>query len=495
MSAVGGHALGDTLSVLDAASDEPDRLALLTDGTARTFSDVASRVERRVAGLAAAGLLDPRGERPVSLDAHPSLDVLETVLALLHAGTPFLPLHPRLTPPEKQQLEALAGAVRVSPSALPVSAAALKPRLAFDPERIAALVATSGSTGTPRLARLSHRALLAGAHASAAHLGVTDDDRTLLALPLGHVGGLMTFVRALVGRRTLVPFDPGASLLARLPELSEALVEHRVTQLSVVPALLDRLLAPEVGLVPGSLRAVLVGGAACSRPLLVRAHERGLPVLTTYGLTEACAQVATRRYAEREEPPPPEGAPATIGVALPGVELRVVDGVAELRSRTLFSGYVGQPASDPTGGWFRTGDRAFVTPEGELVLRGRVSDVIITGGENVDPAEVEAALEGLPGIAEACVLGLPDPTFGETVGVLFVPSGPASTPEEWLAELQARVARYKLPRRWLAVRELPKLPSGKLDRRTARERHGTDVAGLPLRWFSELEPVNPPHAK
>jgi O-succinylbenzoic acid--CoA ligase len=474
-----GSTLGTTLSVFDAARDEPARLGLVTDTVTLTFAELATRVERRLSALSAAGLLDPNGERPVSFDAHPSLEVLETVLALLHAGTTFIPLHPRLTEPEKQLLEARAGAVRVTPTdlATPPSPGAIPAW--SDPERIAALVATSGSTGTPRLARLSHRALLAGAHASAAHLGTEDDDRALLALPLAHVGGLMTFVRSLVGRRPLVMFDPGVSLLARLPALSRALVEHRVTQLSLVPTLLDRLLAPDTGFVAGSLRVVLLGGAACSRALLLRAHERELPVLTTYGLTEACAQVATRRYAERYDPPPPEGAPLTIGVALPGVGLRSIDGVVEIGGPTLFSGYAGDPTSDPTGGWFRTGDRGDITPEGELVLRGRVSDVIITGGENVDPVEVEAALETLPGVREACVFGLRDATFGETIAIVFVPNGAPPKPEELLAELQDRLARYKLPRRWLAVPELPRLPSGKLDRRGARERYATLVAGMP----------------
>jgi acyl-CoA synthetase (AMP-forming)/AMP-acid ligase II len=251
-------------------------------------------------------------------------------------------------------------------------------------------------------------------------------------------------------------------------------VEHRVTQLSLVPALLDRLLSTEIVLAPGSLRAVLVGGAPCSYRVLALAHERGLPVLTTYGLTEACAQVATRRYAERHRAPSPDGAP--VGVALPGVGLRIVDGVVELRGPTLFSGYAGEPATDPAGVWFRTGDRGALTPEGELTILGRLTDVIITGGENVDPLEVEAALERLPGVLEACVLGVPDPTFGETVGVLFVPKEPAPKPENLLIDLQDRLARYKLPRRWLAVPELPRLPSGKLDRRRARERHHAHVA-------------------
>jgi O-succinylbenzoic acid--CoA ligase len=483
-----GPALGGTLSVLDAARDAPDRLALIADGTAITFAELAARVEGRLAALAGAGLLDPRGERPVSLDAHPSADVVVTVLALLHAGTPFLPLHPRLTAPEQAALEERTGAVRVAPGDLPSGAPAAALSAVTEGERIAALIATSGSSGSPRVARLSHRALLASARASTAHIGVEEADRMLLALPLAHVGGLMVLVRTLVARRTLVLFDPGPSLLGRLPALARALVEQRITQLSVVPAVLDRLLEPEVGLVPGSLRVVLVGGAACSPRVLSRAHERGLPVLTTYGLTEACAQVATRPYAERHAPPR-DGAPSAVGVPLPGVELRAVEGVVELRGPSLFSGYAGEPGSDPAGAWFRTGDRGVVTPQGELVIHGRAGDLIITGGENVDPVEIEAALESLPDVAEACVLGLPDPTFGESIGVVFVPARPAAKPENVLIDLQSTLARHKLPRRWLAVGALPKLPSGKLDRRRVRERHQADLAGMPVQM---LAPVRAP---
>jgi o-succinylbenzoate---CoA ligase len=471
--------LGDTLSVLDAARDAPARLALVTDSGELTFAELAARVESRAAALAAAGLLDDDGERPVSFDAHPSLDVVVTVLALLHAGTPAFPLHPRLTEPEKVALEARAGAMRLDAASLPPSTSSGVVRSAVsDPERIAALIATSGSTGTPRIARLSHRALVASAHASTLHIGVADDDRMLLALPLAHVGGLMVLVRTLAARRTLVLFDPGPSLLGRLPALAEALVRRRITQLSLVPTVLDRLLEPDVGLVPGSLRVLLVGGAPSSPRLLARAHERGLPVLTTYGLTEACAQVATRPYADRHRSPA-DVKDGAVGVPLSGVKLRIVDGVVELGGPTLFSGYVGEPGSEPSGGWLRTGDHGIITPQGELALHGRASDLIITGGENVDPVEVELALEALSGVAEACVLGLPDTTFGESIAVAFVPRGPAPKPEHLLIGLQSKLARHKLPRRWLAVDALPKLPSGKLDRRRVRERYQGELAGAP----------------
>jgi acyl-CoA synthetase (AMP-forming)/AMP-acid ligase II len=131
----------------------------------------------------------------------------------------------------------------------------------------------------------------------------------------------------------------------------------------------------------------------------------------------------------------------------------------------LFSGYAGVPESDPAGGWFRTGDRANVTAQGELVLHGRVSDVIITGGENVDPIEVEAALEALPGVAEACVVGLPDATFGEIVAAAYVPRAMPLDQDSVLRDLRTRLAPHKLPRVLVAVAAFARLRSGKIDRR------------------------------
>jgi O-succinylbenzoic acid--CoA ligase len=379
-------------------------------------------------------------------------------------------LHPRSTELERAELIARAGAL------VPHAAQGAARSLSEQPipvERIAALVPTSGTTGTPRLARLSHGALGAAASASALHLGV-EDDRWLMALPLAHVGGLMILVRSLVARMTVVLFDAGGPLLSNLERLKACLVEQKVTLLSVVPAVLDRLLSSPGGWQPPeSLRAVLVGGQGCPVSLLERAHAARVPVLTTYGLTETCAQVATRRYSERWDPPPANTFVPS-GIPLPGVEIRVRqhDGVLEVRTPSLFSGYAGEPGSDPRGDWFATRDRGSIDTRGEVSVLGRVGDVIVSGGENIDPVEVELALGALPGVESACVLGMPDPTFGEVVTALLViaPGGPR-TLEELDGPLRARLAPYKLPRRLVLVPELPLLASGKLDRKAARLRH------------------------
>ena len=185
-----------TLSIFDAARDEPERVAVIAGSLELSFRELAVRVERRLDVLRAAGALDPKGERPVSVIARPTLDTVETLLALFAAGTPALLLHGRASHSECESLRARANALAAPPDAAPPETRDFcePPPADFDPERIAALVATSGSTGEPRLARLSHRAFLANARAMGAHYGV-EDDRWLLALPLAHIGGLGMLAR------------------------------------------------------------------------------------------------------------------------------------------------------------------------------------------------------------------------------------------------------------------------------------------------------------
>jgi O-succinylbenzoic acid--CoA ligase len=344
------------------------------------------------------------------------------------------------------------------------------PLARFDAERIAALVPTSGSTGTPRIVRLSHRAFLAAAAASAENLGI-QRDRWLLALPLAHVGGLGAVARSLVNRRAVILFEPQRSLLAELPAFVACGEAHGATLVSLVPTILDRLLAPPVAWrPPASLRAVLLGGAAIPRALVRRARAAAIPVLPTYGMTESCAQIATGRYTSRLEPVSAGHDLFPSGPPLPGSEVRIAGGVLEVRSASLFSGYLGEPATDPRRGWFRTNDRAIQSGEDELIVLGRASDLIITGGENVDPLEVEAALESLPGIERAFVFGTPDPTFGEVVTARLVTHSAPPSVRDLAALLGERLASYKLPRLVEPVAELPLTPAGKLDRRAARSR-------------------------
>ncbi|HET7541398.1 MAG TPA: AMP-binding protein, partial [Polyangiaceae bacterium] len=337
-------------------------------------------------------------------------------------------------------------------------------------ERALVYVPSSGSTGRPKLVELSRRAWLALCRADAERVPPQPDDRALLCLPLSHVGGLSVVARALFARRCCVAFRAGSGgLLGSLPELGQCLVEQRITLVSLVPALLARLLreAPELAS-QAPLRAILLGGQACSDELFRAARERALPVLTSYGLTEACSQVSTLAF------PPPSRAPLKQGVVgvgqpLPGVEIRIVRGLIEVRGATLFSGYLGQPPALSSDGFFSTGDRGELDPELGLFVFGRESELIISAGENVDPSEVEHALLACDGVEAALVFGVPDPEFGERVAAVLEMRAQVSLDEGALfAALDQRLASFKQPRTLCCLDTLPRLSSGKLDRAQIR---------------------------
>jgi O-succinylbenzoic acid--CoA ligase len=458
-----------TLSIFDAAAQVPDAEALVCDGVRLTFSGLAARVRARGAEFLRLGVR-PLDGRPVALLADGSLAMFEYLYWLFALGVPVLPIHPRLTPPERQCLLDLSGAqVCIDPShadAVAVGLAEASPGPRIAEQHALAFVASSGSTGTPKLVELSRRAFLALARADARRVAPMASDRALLCLPLSHVGGLSVVIRSLAARRCCVVFRPGpAGLLGSAPELAQILVSERITLLSLVPAVLARLLRGDArALGSGRLRAVLLGGQACSTELFANARENGLPVLSSYGLTETCSQVSTLSF------PPPKQVPSKAGVVgvgfpLDDVELRVVRGLIEVRGPTLFSGYVGRPAPFDESGFFNTGDRGEFDPELGLFVFGRASELIISGGENIDPSEVEQALLACGGLTAACVFGVPDAEFGERVAAAIEPMRPADfEPQVLFSALDQRLAPFKQPRAFCQIEELPRLASGKLDR-------------------------------
>jgi O-succinylbenzoic acid--CoA ligase len=388
--------------------------------------------------------------------------------AALATGTPLVLMHPRATEVEREHLLEATGA-RPAPGLLAHGSLELP---SVPEESTLAILPTSGSTGIPRLVKLSRRALVASAHASARNLGWEQGDRWLLCLPLSHTGGLSIVTRCLVARKTAVLFEPGAAgTLSRLGALQELLAG--VTLASLVPSVLSALL--EAGFkAPSALRAVLLGGAGCSPELARRAQAAGVPLLTSYGLTETGSQVVTRRYADRYEPLPVRRGVVSSGHPLPGVTLRLEGETISISAGSLLSGYVGNtaPAVDARG-FFVTSDRGELGDDGELYVRGRIDDVIISGGENVDPLEVEAALLSLPGVRGACVFGTPSEQFGEVVTAVLVTDDPALAQYGPLAELlSGLLARHKVPRRVVRADELPLGTSGKVDRRACRVRFG-----------------------
>jgi O-succinylbenzoic acid--CoA ligase len=426
-------ALSDPLSITAAAREAGGRTALLIGAQRYTFAELAELARARMARLA------PQPARPFALVATNTLDTALTLYALLEARVPVLMLHPRLTEAERQaEIELTAQAA----GALPADAAAI--------------LYTSGTSGRARGAVLTRAALLASAQASAANLGWQDDELWLAAMPIARVGGLSILTRSLIARRA-VALAPGFDA-ATLPAV---IAQQRVTILSLVPTMLALLLdAHPQWTAPPQLRVILLGGAAAPPRLLERAAARRLPIVITYGCTETCSQVVATPYAHRFS-----SARLGAGRVLAGAQLRLRDGYIEVRGPMRMAGYLGEAPLAPDA-WFDTGDLGELDADGNLHVRARQGDLIVSSGENVYPAEVERVLEGCPGIAAAAVFGLPDETWGQIVAAALVADGEAPSAAALAEFMATRLARHKQPRRIVYVAALPLTAGGKLDRAT-----------------------------
>ena len=337
--------------------------------------------------------------------------------------------------------------------------------------RTSAVLFTSGTSGRPKGIALPARVLVASAHASAEVLPFARRERWLLAMTPAHVGGLSILTRSLLARKTVVvveTFDAAAALAT--------IAQHGVTRISVVPAMLDALLAEDRPNRLRRLNAVIVGGAACPRALLERCAARGVRARTTFGLTETCSQVTLQRHDATVRVADDAGAP------LPGIDVQIVADElgAEGEGRILVRGPIlgipmtrSRPAPD---GWLDTGDRGRLLSDGTLVVLGRGADMIVTGGENVAPAEVERALEACAGVRQALVFGVPDRRYGQVVAAALVADGTLDTHHVAL-RIADRLASFKRPRRVVVVTAIPRTPGGKPDR-----------AGAAARLAKELRP-------
>ena len=458
-----------SLSVHEAAVDCPDGIALDVGGEVVTFRELAKQVSLRAALVrkATEGL---SCDEPVALVGASDQATLETVYALVTMGRPVLLVHPRLTEAERNAvLESIQPARVLVAELSPVDQA---PSPVFEPvddSRCLAILMTSGTTGRHKGVVLSRRAFLASARASEKNMRLSRNDRWLLGLPIAHVGGLSILTRSLLARSTVVvPKEITLGQRLDADGLARVMDDARVTLASLVPTQLEWLLARDPPWrAPPHLRAVLLGGAAARPALLDRAADRGVPVLTTYGLTEACSQVTTQIVGTINRGELGSGPP------IAGVEVRTSGGVIEVRGPTLFGGYVPAPAEPvfSADGWFATNDLGHFDASGNLHVVGRRSELVITGGENVHPVEVETIIELCPGIAAACAFGVPDDTWGEILAVAVVgaPDGPPSD-MELAAFVRARLSPHRRPRRVAVLDGLAVTPLGKLDRVGTRVR-------------------------
>ena len=331
----------------------------------------------------------------------------------------------------------------------------------------ALIVYTSGTTGRPKGAVLSHANLLAATESLALAWQWTPEDRLVLALPLFHVHGLCAglFGSLAAGAPVVVLPRFGAG------EVLDAAADHRGTMFFGVPTMYHRLLASGRVSELARLRLSVSGSAALAPSLWeeIRA-ESGVAVLERYGMTETQLTVSNPLRGERR--------PGTVGFPLPGVEIRIDpqegdggpgegegEGQLLVRGPTVFSGYWERKAADEAAfvdGWFRTGDVVAEDADGYLAIRGRRTDLIISGGYNVYPAEVEEVLLGHPGVAEVAVTGTPSTEWGQQVTAWVVAAGPPPGVEELLAYAAPLLADYKRPRAVRFVGTLPRNALGKV---------------------------------
>ncbi|MCF0252759.1 MAG: long-chain fatty acid--CoA ligase [Duodenibacillus sp.] len=426
----------DEFSIARAARERPDAVFVRAGERDITFAEVAAMAASRLGQIER-----PRPGRPYMLRAAADLDTLVTVCALLEARIPMALVHAGLTAPERQVLEDIVNGIE-------------------DPLQPGdcAIIFTSGTTGRPKPAVLTRSALLASAASSNGKLPLAPGDVWLWSLSPARIGGFSIVTRSLASRSALAvasKFSP-RDFVRRMDGMG-------VTVASLVPTMLIKLLDEEPEWRPSpALRAILVGGAALTPALRRRALERGIPVMTTYGMTETCSNVVLTPYEQRMEPV--EGA----GTVNDGAEVKFVDGRILVRGPMRMRGYWGQEPLAPRD-WFDTGDMGYRDAGGVVHMQQRRTDLILTGGENVYPSEVEAALEDMPGVKTALVLGLPDAVWGAIVTALIVPAagGPAVTPQALAGFLRPRLARYKSPRRFALVGQLPVTAGGKPDRSAA----------------------------
>lgn len=456
-----------------------------------TYADLDERVGRASAGLRAFGV---REGEPVGVLAGNGVPLAMFAHAIPRAGALFMPHNARLSAAEiafqlrdsrartlvtteeyltvAQEAAAQAGvAVVEAEDSRWEAEAPLAGSEAIAPETPHSVIYTSGTTGRPKGAVLTHGNFYWSAVASAANLGVEDDDRWLACLPLFHVGGLSILLRSAIYGTTAVVherFDERA--------VNRALRDQGITLLSVVATMLSRMFEADGEGYPPTVRSVLLGGGPAPRPLLEEAVRRGLPVLQTYGLTETASQVATLAPVDALRKLGSAGLPllsSTVRIEVDGGEAEPGEvGEIVVAGPTVCAGYLHRPDASAEAirdGWLHTGDLGYVDDEGYLYVADRRDDLVISGGENVYPAEVESAILAFPGIAECAVVGLPDARWGQVVTAVVVPTGDGVDVEALTEHLRGVLAGYKVPRRVEVRREpLPRTASGKVQRHLVR---------------------------
>ncbi len=472
------------------ARQSPDNLALSFEGETWSFAELD-----RWASAVADQLLDlglESGDR-IGLLAANSPGYVFLIHGAMRAGVTLVPLNTRLTVIEiQQQVERAQIQLLIYDRKFDMQAtdvAARKDGLRVQrllelvettddhldrvqkhpipADQLQNIIFTSGTTGQPKGALLTYGNFVNNALASANHLGHHESDRWLLAMPLFHVGGLAILMRSVVCGFAVElhnRFDPRF--------VNDRINSGQVTIISVVSTMLQRMLdACDETSYPESLRTVLLGGGPAPRTLVEECVRRGIPVAPSYGMTETCSQVATLLPAEAACKPRSSGRP------LPGVEFRIdsqvnqpaTGGAGEIlvRGPVVINHYLdGDGAASFEDSWFRTGDIGWLDEDGYLYVLDRRDDLIISGGENIYPAEVEAVLVEHPAVVEAAVVPREDADWGQVpVAFLVLADGVEVANMDLNEYCRSRLASYRTPRDFVVVDELPRNSGGKILRR------------------------------
>ena len=421
----------------------PERTALVTEASSVTYAELEAEATWVARRLAAYGV---RRDAVAALTMHPRREEVVLLHALMKLGAVALPLSPRLTEAERAAvLAAERPAVDLNDAAELTQTEADLPLLGeHDMADLQCRILTSGTSGEPRPVGLTYGNFLFSAMGSAFNIGVDPSDRWVCCLPLSHVAGLSIVIRSVIYGTSAVLLDGFDT-----EQVANTLVSGDISVLSLVPTQLIRLLEADADL--SAPRAILIGGGPVPSDALRAALGRGATVVQTYGMTETCSQVTTL---------PPEDAERKVGSAgrpLLTTHVRIEDGEILVQGPTV------APGCYESDGWLHTGDLGHIDEEGFLYVTGRNSEVIVTGGENVMPAEVEAVLIAHPAVADAAVVGRPDPEWQEMVCALVVlREGAQARDEEIRSHCSSSLAPYKVPKRVDFVESLPRTASGKL---------------------------------
>ena len=477
------------------AAGLPDMVAVSIDDRRVTYAELDARAVDTAVRLRERGI--GAGDR-VAVLFNNGLHFVVMLHALIKLGAILVPLNTRLTAAEiAWQLDDVRAKLLIFDAANEVKAgeievgmplpqvwadevvgevAARMPLLQerrIDLDATLCIIYTSGTTGKPKGVMLTYGNFWWGAVGSAFNLGTHTDDVWLAVLPFFHVGGLAILLRSVIyGVGVIIHerFDPEA--------VNRAIENEGVTIISVVANMLQRMLdARAYTPYPPTLRCLLLGGGPAPRPLLERCAAIGAPVVQSYGMTETASQAATLSPADALRKLGSAGKPLLhleLRIERDGVVL-TADEIGEIvvRGGSVTPGYADRPEATAAAirdGWLYTGDLGMLDGEGYLYVMDRRDDLIISGGENVYPAEVEAALLEHPDVAEVGVVGLPDERWGQVVAAAVVLRDGANIAEtDIMAWVGSRLARYKVPSHILFRDSLPRTASGKILRREIRE--------------------------